>query len=721
MKLRICPSLSSCSTFVLISLLPLLPFQTMAATEAASNTQSVPATQARVQTPQGSLAASTQDKSVKPVSTPVGDKKWTLNHQNADIREFISQIAKITGETFVIDPRIKGGNTVTVLSSKPLSSDQVYDVFLEVLSANGFAVIPKGSVINITPSTTAKTSSPEEQGKPRNAIMTTKVIELHSVSAIELIPIIRPLIAQYGHAAASASSNAVIVSDLADNVERITKLVRELDDTGNNDYEVLQLKHAWVGDVSNIIQETLVTSKGQLPSGLQVIADERSNRLVIKGNSSKRVRVRKLVETLDKEGIRKSNTKVIFLSYGDAKNIADILAEASTTIQDSNSKKVKSTASVATPAPAPAAPTAPKIETKGQTGKSKAKSAPNVFVRADETQNALIMIADPDTLTEMEHIVRQLDVPRSQVLLEAVIVEVSGGIGDALGVQWGIDGTKTIRSESSTSAPDGKTTTHTSGTKSDVTGHILDNANIVLGSVALRGPNFGALVTALSSRSNNDILSTPSMLTLDNQEAEFLVGQNIPIKTGSYQTSSGGSSNNPFTTTDRKDVGIKMKITPHLSEGNSIRLEMEQEVSSLDSGATRDLGGGDLIFNNRTLKTTVLVDDGQTIVIGGLIEDRKIQTKKKVPLLGDIPLLGQLFRFEEDKVDKRNLMLFIRPTIMRNSETLAKATRDRYSKLKYLRKSKHNPEMLPDDPDNLFEPEAFDLRKKDKKFWQTEN
>ncbi len=707
---------SRSSTIVLASLLSLLPLQASIAapiTVPATAPEATPQTQATTK----STAVNAQKKQAKAVT---GDKKWTLNHQNADIREFISQIAKITGETFVIDPRIKGGNTVTVLSTKPLNNDEVYDVFLEVLSANGYAVIPKGNVINITPSTTAKTASPVERKgqKPRNAIMTTKVIELHSVSAIELIPIIRPLIAQYGHAAASASSNAVIVSDLADNVARITKLVRELDDTGNNDYEVLQLKHAWVGDVSKIIQETLITGKGQLPSGLQVIADERSNRLVIKGNSSKRIRVRKLVETLDKEGIRKSNTKVIFLSYGDAKNIADILAEASSTIQDSNNRKNKS-GSGATPPPTPASPMAPKIETKGQSSKGKARSAPNVFVKADETQNALIMIADPDTLAEMEHIVRQLDVPRSQVLLEAVIVEVSGGIGDALGVQWGIDGTTTIRSENSTS-PEGKSSSHIDGVKSSITGNILNNASIALGSVAFRAPNFGALVTALSSKSNNDILSTPSMLTLDNQEAEFLVGQNIPIKTGSYQTSAGGGGNSPFTTTDRKDVGIKLKITPHLSAGNSIRLEMEQEVSSLDSSATKDIGGGDLIFNNRTLKTVVLVDDGQTIVIGGLIEDRKIKTKKKIPLLGDIPLLGQLFRFEEDRVDKRNLMLFIRPTIMRNSETLAKATKDRFTKLKYLRRGKGLPDMLPDDPGSLFDAESFDLRKKDKKFWQTE-
>ena len=673
---------------------------------------------------QGSLSAASVPPKSAAVEQPTAvrqksssaEKKWALNHQNADIREFIAQIAKITGETFVIDPRIKGGNTVSVISSKPLSSDEVYDVFLEVLSANGYAAIPKGSIINIVPSTTAKTSSPDEKTqKPRDAVMTTKVIELHSVSSIELIPIIRPLIAQYGHAAASASSNAVIVSDLADNVERITKLVKELDETGNNDYEVLQLKHAWVGDIAKIIQDTLTSTKGQLPSGLQVIADERSNRLVIKGNSSKRVRVRKLVETLDKEGIRKSTTKVMFLSFADAENLAEILSEASGSIQDSQEKKGKSSQTSALPQPASAAP---RLQSKGQpSSRSGGKgNVQNVFVKADETQNALVMIADPDTLQEMEHIVRQLDVPRAQVLLEAAVVEVSGDIGDALGVQWGIDGTKT---GSSTSDTNSDNTISISRGNNSVTGHLLDNSKIALGSVALRGPNFGVLVTALSKKSNNNILSTPRMLTLDNEEAEFQVGKNVPIKTGSYQTGSAGTSSNPFTTTERKDIGVKLKITPHINEGNSIRLELEQEISSLDTSTDLKATEDDLIFNSRVLKTTVLVDDSQTIVIGGLIEDEAGAVKSKVPLLGDIPILGKLFQSNSATNKKRNLMLFIRPTIMRNSETLAKVTQDRFSKFKLLQSRPGKPDILPENAESLFDPEAFDMRRKDKAPWQT--
>lgn len=651
------------------------------------------------------------DKSIQPATgprtPPPADKLWTLNQQNADIREFIAQVAKIIGETFVIDPRIKGGSTVTVISSKPLTRDEVYDVFFEVLSANGYTVIPKGRIMNVVPNTTAKTSSPSGQDRPIDGVMTTRVIELHSVSSVEVIPIIRPLIAQYGHAAASASSNAVIVSDLADNVERITKLVRELDDAGNNDYEVIQLKHAWVGDVSKIISDTLVTGRGQLPSGLQVIADERSNRLVIKGNASKRTRVRKLVATLDKEGIRKSTTKVMFLSYADAKNIADILAEASGTLQESQGKKGANTSGSASSPSAP--PSAAQPQAKGapstKSGGQSKSAVTNIFVKADESQNALVMIADPETLQEMEKIVRQLDVPRAQVLLEAVIVEVSGGIDDALGIQWGIDGTQTIRGNTSST----DTSTAATGALSSVTGHIFNNSNISMGSLALRADNFGVLVSAISSKSNNNILSTPSMLTLDNQEAEFLVGQNVPIKTGSEQKQTG----NPFTTTERKDVGIKLKITPHINEGDSLRLELEQEISSLDQSSSK-IVKDDLVFYNRTLKTTVLIDDGQTVVIGGLLEDKKGGTEKKVPLLGDIPLLGALFRYEGDNNEKRNLMLFIRPTIMRNSESLVKATQDRFTKLKLIQSSEERPMVLPDTAEGLFEKEAYDLRDKNK-------
>ncbi|MDP0588562.1 MAG: type II secretion system secretin GspD [Candidatus Endonucleobacter bathymodioli] len=633
-------------------------------------------------------------------SNASSEQRWSLNQQNADIREFITQIAQITGETFVIDPRIKGGNTVTVISSKPLTKNQVYDVFLEVLTTNGYTVIPKGKVLNIVPSTTAKTVG-QEKDKGHSSIMTTRVIELHSVSAIEVIPIIRPLIAQYGHAAASASSNAVIVSDLEDNVDRISNLIKELDDTSNNDYEVIQLQHAWVGDVAKIIQETLHIGKGQFPSGLQVISDERSNRLIIKGNASKRTRVRKLVVTLDKEGTRKSTTKVMFISYGDAKNLAEILSEASEALQDTQGRTGISIGSSNSSMGHNRMPGQMKSD-------DKSKQSQNVFVKADESQNALIMIAAPETLQAMEQIIRQLDRPRAQVLLEAAIVEVVGDINDALGIQWGIDGRNTVAARGDHSL-----------SLSSLTGHLLDNKSISMGSLALRENNFGVLVHALSKQSNSNILSTPSILTIDNQEAEFLVGENIPIKTGAYQTASQKDSTNPFTTTERKDIGIKLKLTPHIGEGSSMRLELQQEISSRRSTADSS-AGGDIIYDNRTLKTAVIVDDGKTVVIGGLIQDDRQTAKNKVPLFGDIPVLGNLFKYNNHGSKKRNLMLFIRPTVMRNSETLARVSQDRFTNLKLLGGGAKNTvpgNNLPATAEKLFDAEAFDLRKSDKAPW----
>lgn len=647
-----------------------------------------------------SIAAFSQDEATSQNIATLSSatvQQWTLNQQNADIREFIAQVAKITGATFVIDPRIKPGNTVTVLSTKPLTKDEVYDVFLEVLLANGYSALPKGdgNIVSIAPNTAAKSTGVLKTGKEPNGIITTQVIELHSVSAVEVVPIIRPLVAQNGHVAASASSNAIIVSDAAENVARISQLMKELDDAGNNDYDVIKLKHAWVGDVAKIVAETMSSNKSSGQATLQVIADERSNRLVVKGSPAKRLKVKNLVEALDLEGIRKSTTKVMFLSFGDAANIATLLAEASGVIQKNQPTPSEGDAVASLSAPTPTK-TPPATKSGAEAKTSRSYSGSNIFIKADATQNALVMIADPSTLQELEQIVHQLDVPRAQVLLEAVIVEVSGGISDALGIQWGIDGTNTGSNPNA---------------KDSVTGHILNNTNIALGSVALRAENFGVLVSALSSSSVNNILSTPSMLTLDNQEAELVIGKNIPIKTGSYQTSSSGNSNNPFTTTERKDVGLRLKVTPHINEGNSLRLMLEQEVSSLDVSTSKQVLGSennDLLFNTRSLKTAVLVDDGQTVVIGGLIEDIKSKNKKKVPILGSIPLLGRLFTYEQTVNDKKNLMLFIRPTIMRSADSLESATNDRFSKLKLIHHYSNEP--MPVSANQLFDIPAADLR-----------
>ncbi|WP_281647536.1 type II secretion system secretin GspD [Parendozoicomonas sp. Alg238-R29] len=624
------------------------------------------------------------------------EKRWTLNQQNADIREFIAQVAAITGETFVIDPRIKGGNTVSVISSRPMTKDQIYDIFLEVLNANGYAVIPKGKVRSIIPSTTAKTASPTFEGKdtPAKATMVTKVIDLHSVSAVEVIPIVRPLIAQYGHAAASASGNAVVISDQKDNVERITRLVRELDQASDNDYEVLPLEHAWVGDVAKIIQDTLATSKGQLPSGMQVIADERSNRLVIKGNANKRSRVRKLVQTLDKEGIRKSSTRVIFLRHADAKNLADILNEASQSIQDESADTKSSPASSKSRTPNRTSQTANKSSSKSS---SKGGLSNNAFIKADETTNALVMIADPDTLKELESLVRQLDVRRAQVLIEAAIVEMTGGLDETLGLQWGYQGKNSVGQRGS---GEGSVTDPVS-----VVGAPLDLARMSVGQVLLRNSNFGVLVNALSKNSNANLMSTPNIMTLDNEEAEFVVGQEISFTTGSYQQNNTSSSN-PFNTTERQPVGLTLKVTPHVGDANTLRLEIEQELSSVISG-TSDINSNP-VTSQRKIKTTIVVDNQETIVLGGILRDDIQHNVDKVPLLGDIPLLGRLFTNKKDVLNKQNLMLFIKPSIIRNADDANDVTTEKYSTMRMIHNGRASSPLkgqMPENAGGLFDPQ----------------
>ena len=619
------------------------------------------------------------------MSAKTPEARWTLNQQQTDIREFIAQIATITGDTFILDPKIKNAGNIRVISSKPMTKSEVYDIFLQVLSANDFAVIPKGKNLkSIVSNTSAKSTGNDfSQGdKPMNATMVTQVIALHSVSAIEVIPIIRPLIATYGHAAASASGNAVVISDLRDNVNRITRLVHELDDASNNDYEVFKLQHAWVSDVAKIIQETLTKTRSTLPTDIQVIADERSNRLVIKGNSRKRERVRKLVQTLDQEGIRQSSTRVVFLRHADAKNIADILTEASKNLQDTqkNTGVQKNT-------PQSNQSTVPGSSSSSSGAHGKSGLAANIFIKADESTNSLVMIAEPNTLKELENLVRQLDVRRAQVLIEAAVVEISGNTGETLGIQWGIAGTNA----------GGQNTNGGVSANRSITGALLANEKIGIGTVALRNSNFGVLVSALSSKTNTNLLSTPSLLTLDNEEAELSVGQEVPFQTGSYTNNSG--SNNPFTTTERKPVGLTLKVTPHVGDGSTMRLEIEQEISKLIPNSNVTLGTSDVVTDRRKLKATIIVDNAQTVVMGGLLQDDIKKVETRVPFFSSIPYLGHLFRYTNDVRDKKNLMLFIKPTIIRSSESLTGVTRDKYNSFRVIRPTSVT---LPESAKDLF-------------------
>ncbi|ERI53801.1 type II secretion system protein GspD [Pseudomonas sp. AOB-7] len=616
-----------------------------------------------------------------PASANQQDESWTINLKGADIREFIDQVAAITGQTFVVDPRVKG--QVNVVSNTPLNLTEVYQLFLSVMATHGFSVLTQGDQARIVPNAEAKAEAGE--GRPAPDRLETRLIQVQHAPVAELIPLIRPLVPQYGHLAAVTSSNALIISDRSANIARIQDLMRQLDQTGARDYSVINLQHAWVMDAAEVLNTAIARGQAKGASATQVVADARTNRLILLGPPDARAKLANLAQSLDTPTSRSANTRVIRLRHNDAKSLAETLGEISEGLKNQ------------------------------QDGETAGKPS-NILIRADESLNALVLLAEPDLVATLEDIVRQLDIPRAQVMVEAAIVEVSGDITDALGVQWAVD------ARSGSGGTGGLGGVNFSGTGLSVgtvlqilqSGEVPENTTLPDGAIiGIGSDNFGALVTALSANSKSNLLSTPSLLTLDNQKAEILVGQNVPFQTGSYTTDAAGA-NNPFTTIERKDIGVTLKVTPHINEGATLRLEIEQEISSIAPSTGLNAQAVDLVTNKRSIKSTILADDGQVIVLGGLIQDDVTESVSKVPLLGDIPLLGGLFRSTRESHIKRNLMVFLRPTVVRDGAGLAALSGKKYSDIRILGSADEGrPSILPRNPAQLFDGQgapAVDLR-----------
>jgi len=604
------------------------------------------------------------------------EERWTINLKNADIREFIDQVAEITGETFIVDPRVKG--QVSVLSKTPLTLSEVYQLFLSVMSTHGFSVVTQGDQARVIPNAEAKAEANSGGGATGN--LETRLIQVQQGSVAELIPLIRPLVPQYGHLAAVTSANALIISDRSANIARIEDLIRQLDQKNSNDYSVVNLQHAWVMDAAELLNNAMLRGQAKGSSASQVIADARTNRLIILGPPAARAKLVAMAQLMDTPTTRSANTRVIRLRHNDAKALAETLGQISEGLKKPS----------------------------GEAG----AQAQTIMVRADESLNALVLYAEPEVVATLEEIVRQLDVPRAQVLVEAAIVEISGDISEAVGVQWAVD------ARGNSGGLGGSNFSNSGLSVGTVLNSIKNNVippNLPDGAiVGIGNSDFGMLITALSANSNFNLLSTPSLLTLDNQKAEILVGQNVPFQTGSYTTDAAGA-NNPFTTVERQDVGVKLKVIPHINDGATLRLEIDQEISSLAPASTATAGASDLITNKRSIKSTVLAEDGQIVVLGGLIQDDVTQSVSKVPLLGDIPWLGALFRSSKDVHTKRNLMVFLRPMIIRDATGLAAISGKKYSDIRILGADGNDkiPNVLPRTPGQLFDGRggaAVDLR-----------
>ncbi|KZY60120.1 type II secretion system protein GspD [Oleiphilus sp. HI0071] len=593
------------------------------------------------------------------------EQTWQVNLKDADIRAFVTQVADITGYSFVIDPRVKG--KVTVVSNTPMDKDAVYEMFLSVLGVHGFAAIPGTGVIKIVQQNDAKqeADNPKLLKRVPNEQIVTRVIQVNNANALELVPILRPMVAKYGHLAGVAAANALIISDHVSNIKRISKIINELDSPSKYELEVIQLQEAWVGDMVKLLEELAPSELGQSAQSkgankFSVVADQRSNRLILRGDEPFREKMRSLISKLDQPSSTGGKTKVVRLKHADAEEIAELLSGLMGDIVSEEAAE------------------------KGQ-------AAPKVdaSVYADEGLNALVIRAEPSLLQELEGVIEELDVRRAQVLIEAAIVEIQDNTDNKLGIQWAlydegasIPGAFTNFNEIGLSAANllGALIDKDNDPNGDLDPSLLGSPTTGLtlgvGDTNSNGVSWGALVQALEGDAGANVLSTPKVITMDNQESSIIVGENIPIITG--QSSSGGAgTSDPFTTIEREDVGVKLIVTPSISEGDLVRLEIEQEIS----GVSPSTAGADIITTKRQIKTNVLADDGETIVLGGLIRDDVRMSESKVPLLGDIPWLGALFRSSSEVVTKQNLLVFLRPTILRDKAATRAVTNDKFDQL----------------------------------------
>jgi general secretion pathway protein D len=576
----------------------------------------------------------------------------SLNLKDADIRTLVDTVSRVTGRNFVVDPRVKAN--VTVITSRPMEKEELYQVFLSILEVHGYAAVPVGEIIKIVPDANARQGPVPTVGDANPGSgdeLVTRVLQIRHVPAAQLVPILRPLVPQQGHLAAYPATNVLVVSDRAANIDRLAAIVNRIDRSESEEIEVITLRHASASEIVRIINSlSQADPQGQGSPGKPMLAaDDRTNSILLSGDRPARLRVRGLIAHLDTPLEAYGGTQVIFLKHAKADEMVTVL-QGTAKFQQQQGQQARPPGT-------------------GQ----------DIDIQADKTNNALIVTAPADMQRNIASVVRQLDIPRAQVLVEAVIAEVSTDLSRDLGVAWAVDGT-----QSDQQGP--VAVSNVGGIAETVlnvaTGNAAPPVGLLFGAGDLREgrTNWAVVLRALAGDAATNILSTPTLVTTDNEEAEIVVGQNVPFITGSYTTTGDtGSINNPFQTIQRQDVGLSLRVTPQVNEGNKIKLAIEQEVSSIASSAA---SAADLITNKRLLRTAVTVEDGQILVLGGLIEDSFRDRQEKVPLLGDIPLLGRLFRYDTTQKVKQNLMVFIHPAIIKDSIQAGEYTNRKYD---YLR------------------------------------
>ncbi|ENA0612319.1 type II secretion system secretin GspD [Enterobacter bugandensis] len=613
-------------------------------------------------------------------SKPALAAEYTANFTGADIQTFVNIVGQNTGKTILIDPDVNA--TISVRSADTFNEEEYYQFFLSVLDLYGFSLISlDNGLLKVVRSEKAKTlpgrlSTGEKPG--RGDELVTRIVSLENVPARALSPLLRQMLdgGSVGNVVHYEPSNALIITGKASTVNRLLEVIKRVDVMGNEKEQIIPLKYASATDLAEVLTDlSRESGKEAKPATLltRIVADKRTNSLIVSGSDRARARVVQLISRLDTQDQGQGNTRVWYLKYAKADKLVEVLTGVSQKLQDE----------------------------KGGAPKATSSSGNDISITADEQTNSLVVTADQGILQQLGEVIAKLDIRQAQVLVEAIIVEVQDGKGLNLGVQWA---NKNVGGQQFTqtglpifNAAQGINEYKAKGgmTSDNPAYKLFGNYNGL--AAGFFNGDWGVLLTALNTDNKNDILSTPSIVTLDNKEASFNVGQDVPVLSGS-QTTSG---DNIYSTVERKTVGTKLKVTPQINEGDSVLMEIEQEVSSVDASTTSSSLGP--TFNTRTVQNAVLVKSGETVVLGGLMDDASKQEVSKVPLLGDIPLVGQLFRYTSNEKSKRNLMVFIRPTIIRDDEIYRSLSRDKYNGYRQMQKERSNKQS-----DKLIQVDAID-------------
>lgn len=622
---------------------------------------------------------------------PAGAAEFSASFKGTNIQEFIEIVGRNLEKTIIVDPSVRG--TINVRSYNTLDDEQYYQFFLNVLEVYGFAVVEmENGIVKVVRDKDAKTSPVPVVGEGDNVVgdeVVTRVIAVKNVSVRELSPLLRQLInnAGAGNVVHYDPANVIMITGRAAVVNRLTDIIQRVDQAGDKKVEVVRLDHASAAEMVRIVDTLNKRDNANTRPELlepRIVADERLNAVLVSGEPKVRERVIELIRQLDQEMATTGNSRVIYLRYAKAEDVVDVLQGVSDNLLKEKEKKNQ-----------------PSVNDQA------------VQISSHQGTNSLVITAPPDILKTLESVISQLDIRRAQVLIEALIVEMSESDGANLGVQWGslenggiqfnnagvgvtsyLTGQKAAEDTTRTEVRyrDDGTPYNVPITESgdySALNNVLGGLNGLAAGVVMG--DWTALVTAVASKNESNILSSPNLMVLDNQEASFIVGEEVPVITGSQ---TGSNNDNPFQTVERKDVGIKLKVTPQINEGSAVLLDIEQEVSNV-LGAS---GAVDVRFGKRQLNTSVMVGDQQMIVLSGLIDERTVESESKVPLLGDIPILGHLFKSTSTETEKKNLMLFIKPTIIRTGLTADGVTQRKYNYIRaeQLLRAQDGVKLMPD-------------------------